>query len=241
MQKLNVQMREQINFLKTTGEHSNVSQTEGCILLPYTGTVPLNKLPYYSEGDEDLRGGMVCKFIINPKLPIFTFNFIGKEDNTLSAIKITEGSSPKVIQTINEDIDLDAISPATSKDIFTPVDANFDGYKDLPILTMCGATGNCGYDFYLYDPNINQFLNNSFLTNMGTFQIDSSKQQITAISNSSVADGENDIYQYKNGQYILIEKDVSTWNRDNNTVIFQIYKLKDGKMDLFSSTTEPFD
>lgn len=234
-----IKQQQKTTYIKTTEEKLNINQKEGCVLLPYTGKVSLNTLPYYSQGQEDFRGGMVCKFVINPKLPIFTFNFIGQDDNTLGNINIMEGS--KIIQTINGGVDPNYITPETSQDILKPVDANFDGYKDLPILTECGATGNCGYDFYLYDPNTNQFVNNSFLTNLGTFNIDNEKQQITASSNSSVADWEKDIYQYKSSQYLLIEKDISTWNRSDDTVTIQTYKLQNGKMNLVSSVTNPFE
>jgi hypothetical protein len=216
--------------------NTTAAQTEGCTLLPYTGKIPLNQVPYYTSGDPDFRGGMVCHFVINPALPIFTFRFIGQADSSLGNIEITEGSSTKVLQTIDEDIYPDAIAPAVYQAILMPVDANFDGYEDLPILTGCGATGNCTFDFYLYDPMTNQFVYNSFLSGLGTFHVDSSTRQIIANSNESYADWENDTYQYENGQYILIEKQISTGQSDDMATV-QVYQLQGGKMVLTSSTT----
>lgn len=230
----------------TTSASVSSNQKTGCSLLPYTGTTTLSQLPYYSPSydgvDEDLRGGMICNFTINSKLPVFTFHFLGQPDNTLGNIQITQGDSTKIIQTITNDTDPNALAPAKSSSVLKPVDVNFDGYLDLPILNNCGATGNCSYDFYLYDPTTNQFLKNSFLTNLGGFkpdQIDSVKKQITASWNSSVADWQQATYQYQGGQYVMIKKVISSWDRDKNMGTVETYELHDSKMELTNSTTTP--
>jgi hypothetical protein len=212
----------------------------GCSLLPYTGVAPLSQATFYNIGSEDWRGGMVCKFTINPALPIFIFHFIGQPDNTFGNIEITEGNSTKIIQTIKNTTNPDAVS-SLSKDILVPVDANFDGYLDAPILTDCGATGNCNYNFYLYNPATNQFVLNSFLTDLGTFKLDNIKKQITASFNSSYADWGADTYQYQNKEYILVQKVVSSSSLDlnQNVITVKTYELKNGKMELTSSITTP--
>lgn len=229
-----------------TKSNTAVAQTEGCALLPYTGSVPLSQAPYYTAGDPDFRGGMTCKFIINPNLPIFTFHFVGNNDNTLGNIQISEGTSTQIIQTIpigdpgSYGISYDAIAPANYQSILVPVDANFDGYKDLPILNDCGGTGNCSYDFYLYNPSTNQFVENSFLTNnIATPTFDASKKQVTTSWNSSVADWEADTYQYENNQYVVVKKVISTWDRNNNVATIDTYQLQNGQMELTNSTTTP--
>lgn len=234
-------------IVENTNKNSDtipVNQKTGCSLLPYKGTIPLSQTPYYSSpNDQDLRGGMVCNFIINPTLPVFTFHFVGQEDNSLGNIDITEGNSSEVIQTIVNTTSYDA-TLTKAEDIIVPIDVNFDGYLDLPILNDCGATGNCSYGFYLYDPTTSQFVKNSFLTNLGGFKpdsVDSAKKQITASWNSSAADWEADIYQYQNNKYILVQKEVSIWNRNNDIVTKEIYELKNGKMELISSTKSTFN
>lgn len=215
---------------------------EGCSLLSYTGTTSLSEVPYTSPGEADFRGGMICSFTINSKLPSFTFHFIGQEDNTLGNIEITQGNNPNIIQTIDDvsnlvPIDPNSIAPESYRSILVPVDANFDGYKDVPILIECGATGNCSYDFYLYDPTTNKFVHNAFLSNLGTFQLDSAKKQLTASSNSSASDWEDDTYQYNAGQYSLIKKVISVGNRDSNVQTQTTYELQNGGMKLTDSTT----
>ena len=224
------------NGFQATLPPVSVGSTMGCTLLPYTGTTPLSQVQYYSPGEQDVRGGMVCKVDINPQLPAFTLSFAGQADNTLGNITITEGTDEKVIQTIPNTTSYDA-TLTKAENTIVPVDANFDGYKDLPILNQCGATGNCTYAFYLYDPVTNQFVENSFLSNLGSPSFDAGKKQLTTEWNSSYADWEADTYQYQSGQYILMQKIISASNGQNNTVMQQRFQLQNGKMTLINSTT----
>jgi hypothetical protein len=125
------------------------------------------------------------------------------------------------------------------KNLLTPVDANFDGYKDLQILSNCGATGNCSYDFFLYDPVANQFVHNEFLSNnLCSPEFDAKKRQITTHSNGSASDWENDTYRYEDGHYTLIRQEISAWDRKTETVTVSAYELRNGKMELVISETE---
>jgi hypothetical protein len=216
---------------------SDSTPCEGCKLLPFTGMPPLEKLPYYFNGEEDLRGGMTCQFRIHPDLPSFTFHFPGKPDNTFGDLEITETATGKAIQTIESSTEPGLVAPAGVKDVLSVVDANFDGYKDLRILNQCGGTGNCSYGFYLYDPKLGQFVQNNFLSDLTTPSFDVAKKQVTTSSNSSVADWQSETYQYKDGQYTLIHREVSEWDRKKNIVTVKTYDLRDGKMQLVNTET----
>lgn len=219
-------------------------EKEGCQLLPYSGTIPVTKIPFYVEGQPDLRGGVVCHYRISPKLPIFTFHFLGTSDNTLNSLgdlEISEEPSTTVVQTIEgSDWGMMSSQSELEQNLLTPVDANFDGYKDLQILSNCGATGNCSYDFFLYDPVTNQFVRNEFLSNnLSSPEFDEKKKQITTHSNGSASDWQNETYQYENGHYTLIRQEISAWNRETNTVTVNTYELRDGKMKLVNSEKNP--
>jgi len=215
-------------------------QSEGCKLAPYTGAIPLSALPNYFTGEEDLRSGMTCTFRIGSKLPLFTFHFAGRADNTFGDLEITEGTSADIIQTIENTTDPSLVEPARVQSMLSTVDANFDGYQDLQLLSQCGATGNCSYDFYLYDPKANQFVHNDFLSSLGTPSFDQAKKQVTTSSNSSASDWQNETYQYENdGHYTVIRREVSTWDRDRNTVTVSTYELRNGQMELVDSKTTP--
>lgn len=219
---------------------SSAGQAEGCQIHPYTGKTPLSEVQYYVAGEEDLRGGMTCTFSINSKLPIFTFRFAGKEDNTFGDIQITEGTSGEVIQTIENTTDAGAIVPAKTKDVLAVVDANFDGYKDLRLLSNCGATGNCSYDFYLYDPKANEFVHNDFLSSLGTPSFDGAKKQVITNWNMSAGDWQSETYQYQDGQYTLIRRKISEWDRNRDIVTVSTYELRNGKMEQVGSESRHF-
>ncbi len=218
---------------------SDYSVGEGCQLHAYTGAVPLDQLPNYFPGAPDLRGGMTCKFRINAELPLFAFHLAGQADNSLGSILITDAATGTVVQTIENSTDPGQIMPAAVTDVLAVVDADFDGYNDLRILNNCGATGNCSYDFYLYDPKSHQFAHNEFLSSLTTPSFDSTKKQVTTSSNSSAADWERDTYQFKDGRYTLMRQEQSVWDRDKKSVTENTYELRDGKMQLTDSSTRP--
>jgi hypothetical protein len=174
------------------------------------------------------------------KLPLFTFHFAGRADNTFGDLEITAGADADIIQTIENTTDPSLVAPARVQSVLAVVDADFDGYQDLQLLNQCGATGNCSYDFYIYDPKANQFVRNDFLSNLGTPSFDEAKKQVTTRSNSSASDWQNETYQYENGgHYTLIHREVSTWDRDRNTVTVSTYELRNGQMELVDSKTTP--
>jgi hypothetical protein len=212
---------------------------EGCQPHPYTGTTSLNQLPNHFKGEEDLRAGMTCQFRIHPDLPVFTFHFPGKTDNTFGDVEIIKGKNGKVIQTIESSTDPGAIAPAAVKNVLVAVDANFDGYKDLQILNNCGGTGNCSYDFYLYDPKTGQFVHNKFLSDLTTPSFDVAKKQVTTSSNSSAADWQRETYQCRDGQYALIHREVSEWDRAKKSVTVNTYEIRNGQMQLVNSESTP--
>jgi hypothetical protein len=215
-------------------------EKEGCKLLPYTGAVPLSKLPNYSPDQPDLRGGIVCHYRISPNLPLFMFHFTGKSDNSLGDIEITEEPSTTIVQTIDgSDWGMVSSESELIRSLLTPVDVNFDGYNDLQILSNCGGTGNCSYDFFLYDPVTNQFVHNEFLSNnLCSPEFDPKKKQITTHSNGGASDWESDTYQYGDGHYTLIRQEISSRDQKTEKVTVNTYELRNGKMELADSETD---
>jgi hypothetical protein len=221
-------------------DSSSSQLSEGCKLGTYTGTTPLRDVQDHFPGEEDLRGGMTCVLRVNSHLSLFAFHFAGQADNSLGDIDITEGDSVDVIQTIDYMIDPSAMVPRTAaQSVLSPIDADFDGYQDLQLLSSCGATGNCSYDFYLYDPKKRKFVHNDFLSGLVSPSFDQAKKQVTTSSNSSVSDWQSETYQYVDGRYTLIHREVSTWNREKHMVTVNTYELRNGKMELVDSTTKP--
>jgi hypothetical protein len=216
------------------------TESKNCTILPYKGTPRFNLMPPFPPvGGLDIRGGMVCKFKINPKLPVFILRFVAKDNNPWGKVEISKGDSKKVIQTIptHSDAYTEAIFGFR---ILEPQDANFDGYKDLPLLIQCGAVGNCTYDFYLYDRTMGRFVYNSFLSHLVMPEIDARNRQVHAYSHASAGDWSEATYDYRDGRYVEIQEVASSWDRKNNTRTEKTYELRQGKMQLVKSKTSPF-
>jgi hypothetical protein len=215
---------------QTTTETASASenQRQGCTVLPYEGKQPEDQVPPYP----DFRGGMLCRYVINPKLPLFTFRFVAEGDNPFGKIQISEGESTKVIQTLrypHNDPNWGADTTDPLK-ILQPLDVNFDGYKDLPLLIQCGAVGNCTYDFYLYEPATNRFVYDSFLSGLTMPMFDPQVKRVTSYYHGGACNSGHATYQYQSGQYVLIERQESTSNNEKDTCTQKTYELRDGKM-----------
>jgi hypothetical protein len=223
---------------KSSASGSSNDSSEGCHLLPYAGKNPLRDVPNYFEGEEDFRAGMTCTFSIHSALPVFTFHFIGRDNNSFGNIEIRKGNDDRVIQTIENETDPGAVTPQQAEDVLSAVDANFDGNNDLQVLNNCGGTGNCSYDFYLYDPATNKFVHNDFLSNLSSPEFHDENKQVTTHSHGSASDWENDTYQYEKGRYTLIHQEISAWDRATNVVTISTYELRNGKMVLVDSKTD---
>ena len=203
------------------------SKPVDCIVLS-NGRHTANPYLGAATGEHDLDGGMDCPFRVNDATPIFTLHFVGQPNNTLGDIEVLRGG--KIIQTITgHEVDLDALGPAGLDSEVKAIDANFDGYQDLELLNDCGATGNCSSVFYLYDPAEGKFDFDKFLSGLTSPEFDVTKKQINATWNSSAIDWGSSTYEFRNGEYVEIERFVSDDSGEKT------YQLKDGKMVLVKS------
>ena len=57
-------------------------------------------------------------------------------------------------------------------------DWNFDGYNDISIQVDCGATGNCTYWVWDYDPNSNTFILNENISGYMGWKLDTKSKQL---------------------------------------------------------------
>ncbi len=225
--------------IPVAAEPTSSVPSEGCKLGAYTGTIPLNQLQYYVAGQEDIRGGLTCTFHIHRTLPLFAFHLAGRDDNTFGNLVITSGTNGEVLQTIENSTDPDALAPAKAETALTVVDANFDGYQDLQLLSFCSAK-TCSYNFYLYDPKANRFVLDKFLSGLSSPAFDPAKKQVSQGWLLSAYEGGSETYQYGNdGQYTLIGKQATTWDRDAHTVTQSTYELRNGQMELVEFKTTP--
>lgn len=100
---------------------------------------------------------------------------------------------------------LAAVSPAANVHL---QDVNFDGQPDL-VLTVAQGNVNSQYDYWLYQPQKQQFVRNAqFSKLLGGYEIIYNKQQqeITTSARFSCCEYEHTTYAYKGGQLKLLRK-----------------------------------
>lgn len=86
--------------------------------------------------------------------------------HVVEKIEIYKSDQSDPIQTLQSRMDAEPYQNKNAN-YFQAQDINFDGYKDIKLLIWWGATGNEGYDFWLFDPNSEKFIFNSQLSKIG--------------------------------------------------------------------------
>ena len=208
-------------------QNQNSQIAEGCTITPYNGT----KLEF---GDvvTDVRGGAICHFTIYNSLPVYNFYLRGNvEYNTIDQIEITKGIESKIlVQKLEAGM---GEPPVSGENFFGAQDMNFDGYKDIRLMSWWGATGNTGYTYWLFDPSKNIFVENSDLSSLSN---STPELQTKTIATHSVGGMAGCIYNnatYKfdgNGKLILIHSEKQDWVEESKSFIKTIGELKDGKI-----------
>lgn len=94
--------------------------------------------------------------------------------------------------------------------------------------------------FIFDDPAKNQFVHNSFLSNLFETEFDPESKQVKPVWNMSAGDWGHETYQHQDGQYTLIRKVVSTWDRKKDMVTEKTCELQNGKIQSTNSRTHPF-
>jgi hypothetical protein len=104
----------------------------------------------------DVRAGATVNVRIHPALPLYTFRLVGdKEHNVIQAIEVSVAGHPGVLQALPGVSMVEA--PYRGAHWFEAVDANFDGYRDVRLMSWWGVTGNTGYTWWLFNPHTGRF------------------------------------------------------------------------------------
>jgi len=212
---------------RSGNESADSNQSDDCIVL-LNGKHATDIGWGAAMDGHDLEDGMDCSFHVNASTAAFTLHFAGRPDNTLGDIEVRQAG--KVIQTITgHEVNLNGLAPAGLDLEVSAIDANFDGYQDLELLSDCGATGNCDYDFYLYDPRDNRFVYSKFLSGLTSPSFDAAEKRVVTTWNTSPSDGASSTYEFRNGDYVEIER-VEMSHSGTDT-----YKQRKGKLVLVKS------
>jgi hypothetical protein len=145
---------------------------------------------------EDLSQGATFTFKIATDVPEFTFKVIpdvqkpdqyGNPTTIIQDVQVFAGASSQRLQNL-EDCEWEGMeAPPKGSDWFRAEDMNFDGYKDVYLLTNWGATGNQLGCIWLYDPASGQFEYSKEFSDLGTLAIDPATKTITTHGNGGIA------------------------------------------------------
>jgi len=134
------------------------------------------------------------------------------ESGVVSRILITRGDEEETLQTLAGFPEPEP--PPGGRDDFGAIDLNFDGYLDLRLLAMWGATGNRSYLCWLFDRKTGTFTFESSLSDLGNPKPDPVKKTISTRSSGGMA-GQvytEGTYVWEAGVLVLIHRERQEWN-----------------------------
>jgi hypothetical protein len=190
----------------------------------------------------DVEAGAYFTYAIDPGADEMLFVLRGTDNTigTFSTIQVLmkdKNGKYEVVQIL----DAQQSEPPPSKlGYFVTRDMNFDGYEDISLLTWWGATGNAGFNYWLYNPKTKEFVFNETLSSLSNPTPHTDSQTITTHSNGGAAGMifVDQVYKYGNGEYVFI-KEVKQEETDGTRGIFTrtTTELKDGKMQVVKTET----
>lgn len=150
---------------------------------------------------------------VHASLPAYHVTLIHDvESGVVRRILITRGDEEDPIQSLTE---YPEPEPAPGgRDDFGTVDFNFDGYQDLRLLAMSGATGNRAYLCWLFDPKSGKFSFERSLLDLGNPKPDPKTRTISTRSTGGMAGKvyTEGAYAWKAGALALVRRERQVWN-----------------------------
>lgn len=145
---------------------------------------------------EDLSQGRTFTFSIDPKLSPFVFKLVpqvqpndqyGNFQSTIRAIEVFRGDSKAAFQHLTGCNLEEMEPPGSGSEFFVAEDINFDGYNDIFLKTMWGATGNESGCVWLYNSAAGQFEYSKAFSDLAGFSLEPATKTITTFSRGGMA------------------------------------------------------
>jgi hypothetical protein len=167
---------------------------------------------------------------INKDIPTITINAIlNGKDYLYFPVKnliIKDSATGKLIQTIDPDKDSLGIMNIEFNDF------NFDGYLDLYVYDGCAILGNCYGKVYIFNKDLNKFVQEPAFDEMTSVYADKEKKIIRSFNQCcGGSESETKIYMYNDGKLTLIKNISKSYNNKTSKFkyIFKEYD-KNGKL-----------
>jgi hypothetical protein len=160
------------------------------------------------------------------------------ESCTAKSITIANRSDGAVIQTITPG-ENSHFCDIPSDQVFSIVDADFDGHNDIMLMQFLPASPNIPYYFWLYDPATGLFAEDSTLEEITSPEFDAATKTITSSWRSGCCDHGVSTYRYINGIPTMVEEYEQAAKLDHMEVT--VRRLVKGKMKLISRKREKLE
>jgi hypothetical protein len=190
---------------------------------------------------EDLSHGAAFTFKIAPNLPEFTFKVIpdvqkpdqyGNPQTIIQEVLVFRGTSNEPLQSL-DDCEWEGMeAPQRGSDWFRAVDLNFDGYRDIYVLTTWGATGNEYGCVWLYDPRSGRFDYSKEFSELSRFTLDPATKTITTHGNGGMAGMVYRAAKYvvQNNRPVLVMSESQDWDFDKKQFHCIVKQLRGSEM-----------
>jgi hypothetical protein len=170
---------------------------------------------------EDLSQGASFTLRIAPNLPEFSFKVIpepvptdqwGNAHSTVRDVEVFRADSDAPLQHLTGCDWSASETPPANSDWFRAEDFNFDGYKDIYVMTNWGATGNQYGCVWLYDPATGRFDYNKQFSELPRYWLDPDTKTILTFQNGGQAGMVHQARKYnvENNRLVLI------WSEDQD-------------------------
>lgn len=192
---------------------------------------------------EDLSGGASFTIEIGPNLPRYRFEVIpevretdqyGNAQSTVRDIEVYRGNSDKPLQHLTGCELGDMEAPRRGADWFRADDFNFDGYRDIYLMTGAGATGNQSGCVWLYNPATGGFDFSKEFTEVtaSRHRIDSEARTILTFEREGMAGLAHTASRYKveNNLPVLIWSEWQDWDREKKQFHCVVEERRGSKM-----------
>jgi hypothetical protein len=171
------------------------------------------------------------QFKIHPTLPAMEFRLVWQQptestnDRTVQKIEVWRQGDAKPTQIL--DARMDETPAEGQTDFFSAQDINFDGYQDIKLQIMWGATGNRIFDFYVYHPATQQFVFSPAISQLSNPLPLADKQELEVFWNGGMA-GEiysKDRYKIKGEVVTLVYSEHQNWDPEQQ-VLIKVIKVR---------------
>lgn len=179
---------------------------------------------------------VVFLYKINPKLPEMKFVLLNDSTKEITDLKIYFSKDTTLIQHFElANTYSRGIWPPQNEEYFEVIDYNFDSYRDVALLSAWGP-GTRTWIVWIYIPSKGKFETNKFYSDLNLPQIDVAKRELQLYHNNGAEEEVISTYKFYSNKYHLIKEEKKYVEYDNGepNYIYEVWKIKNGKMRLVS-------